>query len=255
MGLLFANDEAPGRVDSPSEAAFKQTAQFFIGRVRYDLAPGPRRAIVTDREFLTSHSRVGAVDGRFRLGRTDDLEFRLAQSWRRDESGVERAAATYDIGLGHNGRNFDYSIGHDSVEPAFGTAIGFVRRTDIRRTRGRVGYRWWPEGRVLNVGPDAQLRTRLRLRRRAAGRGHWVGGNVQFARNIRVNGGVDRDMERYGGIDFWKWRRLFYSVGTSRRVTFGGGYLTGAIDRLRDRPVSRSVEGARSSPTCSPPRA
>jgi hypothetical protein len=62
--------------------------------------------------------------------------------------------------------------------------------------------------------------------------GGGVGVNMQFARNIRFNFGVERWMERYLDEDFWKSRRqMFGQVGTSRRVAFGGGINWG--DQIR----------------------
>ena len=61
--------------------------------------------------------------------------------------------------------------------------------------------------------------------------------NVQFARSIGLNGGVDRDMERYGGIDFWKWRySMRGNVNTSRRISFGGSLSNGDQVRYVDDP-------------------
>ena len=233
IGVLAANDEAPGKVSDPTDPAFDQNAQFFIGRFRYDMYPGSYiGGLVTDREFLDSYSRVGAVDGRFRIGQTDNLEFRLAESRTRGEDGLERAGGTYDFGFSHNGRNFDYNVRHDSVEPGFWTATGFVRRVDTRRTRGQVGYRWWPQSWVTNWGPDLAYERNYDFDGVLQDQGGGVGVNVQFARNVRFNAGAERWMEQYLGVDFWKSRRqLSGQVGTSRRIAFGGSFNWG--DQIR----------------------
>ena len=234
VGVLVANDEAPGKVESATDPAFEQAAQFVVSRVRYDLFPGSYLgAILTDREFLDSYSRVGGFDGKFRLGRTDDLEFRLANSWTRGEDGVERTGATYDVALRHNGRSFDYGFNHDTVEPGFATATGFVLRTNTRRTRGNVGYRWWPENRVLNnLGPDLTYERNYNFDGDLDDEDIGLSSNVQFASNIRINAGVNRDMERYLGVDFRKWRRnVFAQVSTNRRVSIFAGMNWG--DQIR----------------------
>lgn len=247
LGLLVANDEAPGKAEDPSDPTFGQNAQFFIGRLRYDVYPGSYiGGIVTDREFLDSYSRVGAVDGRFKLGQTDELEFRLAQSWGRREDGVDYAGATYDIGVSHNGRNFDYNIRHNSVEPKFSTTTGFVRRTDTRRTRGQAGYRWWPGHWVLNWGPEVSYGRNYDFAGVLQDEGLGLGASAQFARNIRVNVGADREMERYLGVNFQKSRRqLFAQVGTSRRVSFGGGLNWGDEIRYISSPFLGRATGGR----------
>ena len=56
--------------------------------------------------------------------------------------------------------------------------------------------------------------------------------DLQFAKNIFILTGANRDLERFGGIDFWK-TRLFLggSVNTSRRISVGGYFTQG--DQVR----------------------
>ena len=52
--------------------------------------------------------------------------------------------------------------------------------------------------------------------------------NFSFARNIGVGINANRDMERFGGINFWGWQyRTFFQVNTSRVVGVGGGFNWG----------------------------
>ena len=63
VGVVFANDEAPGLRDDPLDPALGQSAQVFIGRARYDLyAESYIGATVTNRAFMDGYSRVGAMD-------------------------------------------------------------------------------------------------------------------------------------------------------------------------------------------------
>ena len=60
LGVLAVNDRAPGKVEDELDRAFGRHANTFIGRVRYDLySESNIGAIVTDREFLDGHSRLG----------------------------------------------------------------------------------------------------------------------------------------------------------------------------------------------------
>ena len=62
LGVLVADDQAPGKRDDPADPAFGQTAQFFVGRVRYDMyTESYIGAIVTDREFMDAYNRVAVV--------------------------------------------------------------------------------------------------------------------------------------------------------------------------------------------------
>jgi hypothetical protein len=196
-----------------------------VGRVRYDLFPGSYvGAIVTDREFLESYSRVGGFDAKLRLGRTDDLEFRFAQSWTRQVDGLELSGATYDVAFRHNGRNLDYGFNHDTVAPGFRTDTGFVLRTDTRRSRANVGYRWWPENRVINNwGPDLAYERNYNFEGDLDDEDVILSGVVQFTNSIRVWAALNREMERYLGVRFRKWRpNVFANVNTSRHVSVGG---------------------------------
>ena len=61
--------------------------------------------------------------------------------------------------------------------------------------------------------------------------------SVRFARNIDANVGYNRDMERFGGVDFWKSRFSFGgNVRTSRRFSFGGNMGSGDQIRFLDNP-------------------
>ena len=238
LGLLVANDEAPGKVDDPADSAFGRTANTVAARVRYDLySESHIGVIVTDREFLDSYSRLEGIDGRFRLTPTTSADFMAIATQNRALDGGERSGPMFDLGLRHNGRNLSYSVSGYSLDPEFDTKVGFVRRRDIRRVSSNVSYRWWPESWIINWGPSLNYsknwnfddvledeETRLRL-------------NVSFAKNIRFNGDVRHEMERFGGIDFFKTRySLGGNVNTSRLVSFGGSFNWGDQVRFSDAP-------------------
>ena len=229
LGVLVADDEAPGKRDDPADPAFGQTAQFFIGRVRYDMyTESYIGAIVTDREFMDAYSRVAGIDGRFRLGQTNDFNFRLVQSSTRREDGTELSGPTFNARFGHNGRNLSYSVSHSSVDPDFRTEAGFVRRTDTRDTNTNASYRWWPESWLINWGPRVSYSRNYNFDGVLEDEGIDGGLNFSFARNIFLGISADRDMERFGGINFWGWQyRTFFTVSTSRVVSVLGGFNWG----------------------------
>ena len=64
-----------------------------------------------------------------------------------------------------------------------------------------------------------------------------IGLNAQFAKNINLNVNVNRNMERFGGINFWKNRYAFGGfVNTSRRFGFGGFFGMGDEVRYISNP-------------------
>ena len=238
LGVLFANDEAPGNVDDLTDPLFGTTAMSVMGRVRYDLySESHIGAIFTDREYLESSSRLVGADGRFRLNPTTSADFMAITTLNHGLDGTETSGEMYDLGLRHNGRNLNYSISGYQIDPEFETKVGFIRRRDIRRLSTSVSYRWWPESWIINWGPslshsrnwnfDDVLEdedTQLRL-------------SASFAKNISLNGSVRREMERFGGIDFFKNRYSVSSnVNTSRAVSFGGSVNWGQQVRFSGTP-------------------
>jgi len=237
LGILVADDEAPGKLDDPADPLYGQTARSLLGRLRYDMYPGSYiGALVTSREFGDDHSRVGALDGRFRLGQQKDLDVRLAFSSTRDTLG-DRSGLTYDFRFRHRGRNLEYSLQHYSVEPEFFTGTGFVQRNDIRRTSASVQYRWWPEHWLTNWGPRVNYARNYDFDGVLQDEDLSARVQFQFNRNISLNVEGSREMERFLDIPFRKWRRqLFASVNTSRRVTVGGGLFWGDQVSFTDEP-------------------
>lgn len=229
VGVLYANDEAPGRVDDPLDPAFDTTARTFVGRVMYDLyAESHVGALVTNREHLDGYSRLALVDGSFRLGSTHTLGYRFGGTTRRENDEDAEGGHIYDMDVRKTGRNLSYFAATFGVSPDFSTDAGFVRRRDQRRTFGNVAYQWWPQNLLISWGPqfdygrtydyDGVLQdenARLRV-------------DTRFSRNINANASVSRDLERFGGIDFWKTRfAMGGGVNTSRSYQVGFGFDTG----------------------------
>ena len=143
----------------------------------------------------------------------------------------------FDLGLRHNGRNLSYSISGYSIDPEFDTEVGFVRRRDIRRVSSNVSYRWWPESWIINWGPSLNFSRNWNFDDVLEDDEGRIRLNVSFAKNIRFNTDVRREMERFGGIDIFKTRySLGGNVGTSRIVGFGGSFNWGDEIRFSDTP-------------------
>ncbi len=234
LGVLVANDEAPGNLDDVSDPAFGQTANVLIGRVRYDLySESHIGAIVTDREFLDNYSRLAGVDGNFRLSDTASIGFRAISTQNRnqvDAGGdfLDTSGNMLDVGMRSQGRNLNYFVAGYQIDPEFNTAVGFVRRRDIRAVVSNVGYRWWPESWLINWGPTASYGRNWDFEDILEDETAQAGVNFSFAKNIRFGTSVNRDMERFGGINFDKTTystNLF--VNTLRSVSVGGYFRYG----------------------------
>ena len=233
IGFMVADDEAPGNVDDHHSPAFEQSAQVVFGRVRYDLySESHIGAIFTDREFLDSYSRVGGLDGVLRFGANYRFSFTAINADRQQVDGRRQAGSLVDFQLRKEGRHVVYEVRHNEIEPEFGSDTGFVRRTDQKQSYASFSYRFWPESWIINWEPRVQYERNYDYAGVLQDEGMWARLNFQFANNISFYTNVNRDMERYGGIDFWKTRyNVGWNMNTSRKFGLGGSLWQG--DQIR----------------------
>ena len=238
VGFLAANDAAAGAVAGLAGPGGDAAADVVIGRARYDLyAESHVGAMVTNRGFLGGYSRMALADGAFRLGRTQAVGFAAVRTDNRGLDGIDSRGTLFDVNYRLNGRHWSVFNGSYLLSPDFRTDVGFVQRTDQRRNVTTVGYRFWPEGRVINWGPsvtwgrnwnyddvleDEQFEARL---------------NTTWVNNVSASVSVSRDMERYLGVNFDKvGYRAFGRVSASRRYSIGGFYRYGDEVRYQENP-------------------
>ena len=229
VGVLAANDRAPGNVDDELDPAFGQHANTFIGRARYDLyAESNVGAIFTDREFLDGYSRMVGTDGNFRLNSTTSVSGRAIGTWMQDPGGVERTGHMLDASIRTTGRHWTWFLASYRLSPNFGTDVGFVRRTDEQRAISSISYRFWPEGRIINWGPRVSIRRNWDFDRVLQDRGLGLGLNFSFAGNISFSTDMNRDMERFLGTKFEKTRfSVRTNVNASRSYSFNASLRVG----------------------------
>ena len=221
VGLLVANDEAPGHVDTRSDPAFGKKATSVIGRARYDLyRESTTSVMVTDREFMNQHSRAIGGDGDFRLNDTHRFFARLIGTDQTDAVGVRRKGYFYDLNFRKSGRNLSYSLISNGISPDFRTDVGFVRRTDQRQSLASLSYRWWPANWIVSWAPRANHMRNYQFNRTLQDEENSGTVNVVFARNITLDAGLSHNLERYREVDFWKSRGFVEArVASSRRAT------------------------------------
>ncbi len=229
VGVLFANDVAPGNVDDAADPAFDQTAQTFIGRVRYDLYSESHVGLIaTNRDFLDGHSRLAGIDSNFRLGNTHSIGFSAIGTQHRDVDNVDASGHLLDLNLRKTGRNVSYFASAYDLSPGFQTDVGFVRRVDQRRVDGGGSYTWWPQNWLISWGPQVNYGRNWNFDGELEDENRQAGVNFNFARNISFAIGYNRDMERFGGVDFDKNRyQSFVRVSTSRVFSVGAGFNWG----------------------------
>ena len=229
LGVLSANDRAPGRVTNTADPAFGESARTHIARARYELFPESNLgAILTDRGFIGGYSRTFGADGNFRLSPTVSSDFRAVGSRLKTPAGETGAGHMISTRLRQNGRNLSWSLSAFQVSPEFETEVGFVRRRDIRTVTGELGYRFWPENWIINWGPTLNYGQNYDYGDVRQDENLAAGISFNFARSISLSTSLNWDMERYQEIDF-RMRSLSIesSVNSNRRYSFGGGVTAG----------------------------
>ncbi len=245
LGVVVADDQAAGFLDDSTHPQYGASAQTVLGRARYDFyAESYLGAIATAREFGTDYNRVAGVDGRFRLGRTHRISFLAAGSETQDEALGSLAGSALEADFSKQGRNLSYNVAYSSIDPGFHTGTGFLPRVDLQQTSGTVSYRWWPESNLMTWGPSL---TYLRLYDHAGVlQDEQMQGmaNFAFRNNMAITGMVNRDLERYGRIDFRKTGYGFFGVISARIISIYGGYNWGDGILYADDPyLGRSTVG------------
>ena len=245
LGVVVADDQAAGFIDDTTHPQYGATAQTVLGRARYDFyAESYLGAIATAREFGTDFNRVAGVDGRFRLGRTHRISFLAAGSETRDEALGSLAGNALEADFSKQGRNLSYNVAYSSIDPGFHTGTGFLPRVDLQQTSGTVSYRWWPESNLMTWGPSV---TYLRLYDHVGVlQDEQLQGMASFSfrNNMAITGMVNRDLERYGQIDFRKTGYGFFGVMSARILSIYGGYNWGDGILYADDPyLGRSTIG------------
>ena len=219
---MYANDEAPGELENRTDIT--QSAQTFVGRVRYDLySESYIGAIMTNRELADSHNRVGGVDSNFRLGDTHSVGLSAIGSRDLDLDSVETSGYLVNAGFRRDGRNLSYSLFQYALSPDFQTDVGFVRRTDQRASIGYVAYDWWPEHWLVSWGPRFNYLRGYNFDRVLEDENSSASLNFSFANNTRIEAEVGRDMERFGGINFFKTHYGYDGVISTRLFAVGVG--------------------------------
>ena len=238
VGLMIANDEAPGRTDSSTDSAFGETANNIVGRARYDLyAESYVGALVTHREFLDTHSTLGALDGNFRLGQTQSLSFQAVQTDHRDLEQMDREGQMFNLSWRLTDRHWTSFISLYTLSPDFRTDIGFVRRVDQKQGFSSLGYTFRPESWGVSWGPSVRYNWNHDFNNVLQDLDKRVAFDATFARNISVNSQFQDEMERFGGINFQKQAgRIGGQISTSRRVSVGGYYEYGDLVRYVENP-------------------
>ncbi len=175
LGVLLADDEAPGKTVPLGDPLFGKSAKVGVFRLQRDIVGHSTLGVIyTDRELAGGYNRVGGLDGHFKLGSHWAAAFQGVTSSTRFPDGSRLAGPAYRGYLRHTGRHLYYGLEYDDRSPGFFTDVGFLTdnrisrpfirsrdivgpnmRTDIRSMNQYVLYQFRPESKwLISWGPS-----------------------------------------------------------------------------------------------------
>jgi hypothetical protein len=174
LGVLLADDEAPGKSVPTGDPLFGQKAKVGVFRLQRDILQQSTLGVIyTDRELAGGFNRVGGLDGHFKLSSNWAAAFQGVTSSTRFSDGSRLAGPAYKSYLRHTGRHLYYDLEFDDRSPGFFTDVGFLAenrvtrpfirsrditgpnmRTDMRSVSQYALYQFRPENnRLISWGP------------------------------------------------------------------------------------------------------
>lgn len=150
VGMLFADDQSPGRSVLPSDPLYKKRAYFGILRVNRDIGKNSTFGMIyTERRLQDAYNRVGGLDFTFKVAKNWRGEGQVITSSTRDIGGATSAGPAYHFWGGYFGRKLSFNSMFQDNSSGFVTRTGFFRRPAIRRFSNFAHYGFRPEGKRL----------------------------------------------------------------------------------------------------------
>lgn len=162
VGVLWIDDEAPGRRLPATDPDAGEDAEFRVVRWSHDVgAQSEAGALYTERRFAGGTNRVQGVDARIALGehwigRAQWVESRTTRPGEADRDGRGRW-----LQLDRSGRHLGVHLHALAFTRDFRTEAGFVPRVDQKDVHGQLGWTFWPEGRRLISWKPTLYRQRI----------------------------------------------------------------------------------------------
>jgi len=152
IGILTADDRAPGLTVAPSDPLAGSRQYFNIARISRDLfKQSSIGAIYTDQEYPAGggFNRIGGLDSRLKFtpSWTATLQS-VVSSTKVPGGGYEAGPASY-VDTTYSGIHTTYEATYKDISPGFTTVPGFVNRVDIRDLFNEIDYRFRPKDSPL----------------------------------------------------------------------------------------------------------
>jgi hypothetical protein len=157
IGVLTADDRAPGLVVAPSDPLAGSRQYFNLARVSRDIfRQSSIGAIYTDEEFPAGggYNRIGGIDSRIKLTSSWTATLQSVVSSTQNPGGTYQAGPASYVDTAYTSVHTTYQAIYKDISPGFTTLPGFVNRVDIRDFFNQIDYRFRPRtGPLVSWGP------------------------------------------------------------------------------------------------------
>ena len=158
VGVLTADDRAPGLIVAPSDPLAGSRQYFTIARVSRDLfKQSSLGAIFADEEYPAAggFNRIGGLDSRIKFRPSWTATLQSVVSSTEVPGGGYRAGPASFVDTTYSGVHTNYEGTYKDISPGFVSLPGFVNRVDIRDFGNQFDYRFRPEsGPLVAWGPS-----------------------------------------------------------------------------------------------------
>lgn len=233
LGMLVADDAAPGQEVPKDDPLANKHAYFAIGRVNYDVGNQSTLGVMyTDRELDRYFNRVGGIDGRFAIKQNWIASFQgvLSSTLNVPDSlfmttGEYQAGQAAEAILQRQGRKLNYFMDYSDRSNDFRTLTGFDPQPDIRTVYQRLQYSFRPEGkRLISWGPQMEVYNTWDHEGTYLMSGYLPSMKVEFTGQTFINVLYAKEMEVLRPKDFSVLTTNQKYVRHTTEVSFDTGY-------------------------------
>lgn len=160
VGLLLADDQAPGKNAPAGDPLVGEHAEIGVLRLARDVGGQSRLGILlSDRELADGYNRVGAFDGRIKLNDNWISQFQVAASGTRSPDGQDTFdGMSYNAYVDRVGTHLTTHTHYLYTSPDFVTQLGFLgggQRPDAQIMHNSVVYKFRPaDSKLASWGPS-----------------------------------------------------------------------------------------------------
>lgn len=152
LGLLAADDRAPGEVYARGTANYRKHSLFSVARVSEDFGKGSNLgAIYTDEEFAGSWNRIGGLDFTARLNDKWTVKGQAVESSTRRLDGSYAAGPAFKLEETRQGHAFNFDNGTREFASGFQSQVGYIQTSNIYQDHTHLNYNWYPTSKVLQT--------------------------------------------------------------------------------------------------------